>query len=72
VAKKVRVMAIVGYSRAPRHRGSLITASGLLQEGVRVLAQLPLPSCPVADVALQQLLPRILGYLKKTLQVGLG
>jgi hypothetical protein len=34
-----------------------------------VLAQLPLPSCPVANVALQQLLPKILGYLRKTLQV---
>lgn len=42
-----------------------------MQEGVRVLAQLPLQSCPVADVALQQLLPKILGYLKKTLQVGM-
>jgi hypothetical protein len=39
------------------------------QECVRVLAQLPLPSCPVADTALQQLLPKILGYLRKTLQV---
>jgi hypothetical protein len=45
-----------------------ITPSDVLQEGVRVLAQLPLQSCPVADVALQQLLPKILGYLKKTLQ----
>lgn len=35
-----------------------------------MLAQLPQPSCPVADVALQQLLPKILGYLKKQLQVG--
>lgn len=34
-----------------------------------MLAQLPLPSCPVADVALQQLLPKILGYLRKALQV---
>lgn len=39
------------------------------QECVRVLAQLPLPSCPVAEVALQQLLPKILGYLRKALQV---
>lgn len=40
-----------------------------VQECVRTLALLPLPSCPVADVALQQHLPKILVYLRKTLQV---
>jgi hypothetical protein len=35
-----------------------------------VLAQLPQPSCPVADVVLQQYLGKILGHLKKQLQVN--
>lgn len=34
-----------------------------------MLAQLPQPSCPVADVVVQQYLGKILAHLKKQLQV---
>lgn len=43
-----------------------------LQECIKVLAQLPQPSCPVANVVLQQYLGKILGHLKKQLQVSKG
>ena len=34
-----------------------------------MLAQLPQPSCPVADVVVQQYLGKILAHLKKQLKV---
>ncbi|WIA33121.1 hypothetical protein OEZ86_006273 [Tetradesmus obliquus] len=38
------------------------------KECIKVLAQLPQPSCPVADVVVQQYLGKILAHLKKQLQ----
>jgi len=74
VAKKVRVRGLSHFIknnpvRLKSQHTWLYPVCGLLQECIRVLAQLPLPSCPVADIVLQQHLPKVLVYLKKTLQV---